>query len=303
MSRFNDARNKSIEEILQKLRVNSITKNNKTFYQCINPSHTDKHPSMTIKDNRFKCWGCGASGSSIDLVKMVLNLNDIEAVNWILSNKESIKPIKEKSIVEPIKTTTSNTKKMILKNSKKDSEVLKNYFFLRGLGDIYKYLDKDQLQILSNSYKGNDTIIYNFPKSNFIIQKGINKKTIYIHGHNTFTTYKGYNHNRYAIVEGIEDGLSALSLGYNFISLNSVSNVDKLLEAFKKHLDHIKDKTYYLALDNDKIGIEGNKKLKKFFEINNISYSKDLFKLYYNGNTKDLNDYIKNIKKEVNICN
>jgi hypothetical protein len=32
------------------------------------PFHDDKHPSMSIKDNRFRCWSCGWKGDAIDFV-------------------------------------------------------------------------------------------------------------------------------------------------------------------------------------------------------------------------------------------
>lgn len=42
--------------------------------------HPDRHPSMTFKDGRYRCWACGASGNSIDLTVELLNLTPIEAV-------------------------------------------------------------------------------------------------------------------------------------------------------------------------------------------------------------------------------
>lgn len=33
------------------------------------PFHPDRHPSMSFKGNRFRCWVCGASGDAVDLVR------------------------------------------------------------------------------------------------------------------------------------------------------------------------------------------------------------------------------------------
>ena len=40
--------------------------------RCVSPNHEDKTPSMTIytDEQRFKCYGCGAYGDVIDLVRL-----------------------------------------------------------------------------------------------------------------------------------------------------------------------------------------------------------------------------------------
>ena len=43
------------------------------------PFHADKHPSMTFKNNCFRCWACGESGSMIDFVMKLFGLTALEA--------------------------------------------------------------------------------------------------------------------------------------------------------------------------------------------------------------------------------
>ncbi len=45
--------------------------------------HTEDTPSLSFKNNRFVCFGCGAKGSSIDIVMKLFNLEPIEAVKKI----------------------------------------------------------------------------------------------------------------------------------------------------------------------------------------------------------------------------
>jgi len=45
--------------------------------------HQDKKPSMSFKNNRFKCFSCGVGGSSIDLVQKLFSLEPLEAVKKI----------------------------------------------------------------------------------------------------------------------------------------------------------------------------------------------------------------------------
>ena len=40
----------------------------------------DRHPSMAFKGNGFRCWSCGAHGSSIDLVSQLYGLDALGAV-------------------------------------------------------------------------------------------------------------------------------------------------------------------------------------------------------------------------------
>lgn len=44
------------------------------------PFHTDKTPSLSVKNNRFRCWSCGASGSVIDFVREMFGLSFVDAV-------------------------------------------------------------------------------------------------------------------------------------------------------------------------------------------------------------------------------
>ena len=33
------------------------------------PFHSDRHPSMTFKGSRYRCWSCGTSGDCVDLAR------------------------------------------------------------------------------------------------------------------------------------------------------------------------------------------------------------------------------------------
>lgn len=44
------------------------------------PFHNDKHPSMSFRDGRFRCWACHASGDAIDFTGRLLGLEPMAAV-------------------------------------------------------------------------------------------------------------------------------------------------------------------------------------------------------------------------------
>lgn len=47
------------------------------------PFHPDKHPSMSFRAGRFRCWACGASGDSIDFTGKLLGLEPLAAVEQL----------------------------------------------------------------------------------------------------------------------------------------------------------------------------------------------------------------------------
>jgi DNA primase len=54
-------------------------------HKCLCPFHADTHPSLSFKvsKNTFRCFVCGASGGTIDLVMRFLNKGFREACRWL----------------------------------------------------------------------------------------------------------------------------------------------------------------------------------------------------------------------------
>ena len=54
-------------------------------HKCLCPFHDDHHVSMSFKVSRntFRCFVCGASGGTIDLVMKYLNKDFKEACRWL----------------------------------------------------------------------------------------------------------------------------------------------------------------------------------------------------------------------------
>lgn len=44
------------------------------------PFHQDKHPSMSFRAGRFRCWACNESGDAIDFTGKLLDLEPLAAV-------------------------------------------------------------------------------------------------------------------------------------------------------------------------------------------------------------------------------
>ena len=56
-----------------------------TRHKCLCPFHDDHHASLSfsVRRNTFRCFVCGASGGTIDLVMRHLNLSFKEACRWL----------------------------------------------------------------------------------------------------------------------------------------------------------------------------------------------------------------------------
>ena len=51
--------------------------NRRSWAVC--PFHQDKHPSISFKGGRFRCWACGANGDSLDFTARLFNLDSVQA--------------------------------------------------------------------------------------------------------------------------------------------------------------------------------------------------------------------------------
>ncbi len=72
-------------------------------HKCLCPFHADNHPSLSfcVRKNMYRCFVCGASGGTIDLVMNYLNKDFKEACRWLADEHNVIlsdpKPSAEKS--------------------------------------------------------------------------------------------------------------------------------------------------------------------------------------------------------------
>lgn len=73
--------------IKNKIDLQSAMEHYGTQFDCMGkalcPFHSDKHPSLTIKNERYKCWACGASGDMFDFVQNLYGDSFMEAIERI----------------------------------------------------------------------------------------------------------------------------------------------------------------------------------------------------------------------------
>lgn len=77
-----------ILEVAERLGLRT---NGRKLIKCFIHSEKTASLSFDIKKNRWRCFGCGASGGVIDLVRQYSNRNFIEACAWLSGENTAIK--------------------------------------------------------------------------------------------------------------------------------------------------------------------------------------------------------------------
>ncbi|MCR5394105.1 MAG: hypothetical protein K6E86_01755 [Bacteroidales bacterium] len=78
-------------------------------HKCLCPFHTDTHPSLSFSPGRnsYRCFVCGASGSNIDLVMHLLNLDFVAACRWLSGESVAVSTTALPSLPEPASAPTA----------------------------------------------------------------------------------------------------------------------------------------------------------------------------------------------------
>ena len=255
--------------------------------------------------NRCRCHKCNTIYSTVDLIQALYGINIPEAIKILIG--EDIKPVEKKQLekirIEYKEKQAKNEKhikrvnNMIFKNSIEPTEACLEYLNSRCIKDSLKGLDKAYIEIKSNIYNGNETIIYRFRKQGTGIQKSLSKnkdRKRFVRNIGTVKPliHKAYDSNKYIIVEGIEDALTCHVLGYNFICLNSVSNTGRLIDIIKNNIEKFKDKELLICTDYDKGGLDSFEQLENFFISTGLMF--DIPPFYddmLKNRCKDINEY------------
>lgn len=312
-----------IKSYLESLGASFEYKENKHRACCI--FHQEKTPSLYIREgsNRFECFGCGARGDVIDATKLYFGIDDFKQAKAKLEDSlhggkitkpsstyriASEQQLKEQQEAKRVKV--ANRLATLRRNNKPLTKEARDYLEGRGLLTIIDKINSKEiiapLSVGYNEFKGEKKVIYHFLGKEFIIEKVINPQEGRPKARNTgeralvtpLTPYK--DNNRIYIVEGIEDCLTVLALGYNAISLNGVTNTKQLLEILgDKARAWASDKIFIPLTDLDRAGEEAKEQLLEGLKSLGLkrALDKGLVNKMREANCKDINDYYKTLIK------
>ncbi len=113
---FQDVKNMlDILEVATYYGVEVTTKN-----KAICPFHDDHHPSLSFKNNKFKCFVCGVSGSVIDFVG---NMFDLSVLNAAKKLNEDF----NLSVFEPLNQYNNNELKECVKQRQEIDKIIQSF--------------------------------------------------------------------------------------------------------------------------------------------------------------------------------
>lgn len=119
-------------EYLQSKNVDIDTSKTKPLARCINPSHDDTNPSMTIYDDQYNCNSCGHKGDIFDAAGLLTSAKDF--------------PEKLKEVESVLGVLTSNTSKIAQSKSKKEL-FIPTVVPLKKVDALKKYTEETVLKL------------------------------------------------------------------------------------------------------------------------------------------------------------
>ena len=315
----------AIEEIKTHLREYLQDKGlnpNKPF-TCLNPSHDDKHPSMSYDDKRniVKCFSCNSSYDLISLYALDNNLDNSKDFKRIIDE------LALKYNVDTKANKSDTIKKVINVIPKKED-------YTKYINKCKKNIDKTDYLIkrgISEELQQKYNIGYDIKERMLVLPIS---KTCYLgrytddtnrykHHKPKGTTNELFNGNYLKdsdyktiiwVTEAIIDALSLEEINEDIkaISLNSVNNASQLVQEAK---DNNFKGVFMLALDTDTIGINASTDLKEDLEAIGIksfifNNTLDKYNVVSDDNTiknKDINEWLlsdkEGLKKSVTSLN
>ena len=270
--------------------------NTKANFQCLNPAHPDKKPSMSLdrKSYRVKCFSCKNSYDIIDLIQMDYGITDYtEALKKgceLFGISDSYMPAPKSLYTTKV---TSNTETNLSTYYERCHALAKNtnYFKERGLSD--SVINRFNLGYDSsfNGIGGKwQAVIIPTSVSSYVARNTdkTSESRYKKFGKIQFLNMDALKQNEPVfIVEGEIDALSVIEGGYNAIALGSLSNTHKFSEILETFTPKFSNKII-VCLDNDKQGkAQATEFIKELRELGYNAIKGDI-----SGQYKDANEIL-----------
>ena len=270
-----EAKESAKSHLLDYLNAKGI--NTSTNFSCLNPSHDDRHPSMSFdsRRNRCHCFSCGVDYDIFDVVGLETGLTGKELFDHVYKlyniSVDYSDFNKNQNTSKSIPHPKSKTKIDINKKSQNENREPLTDFFAKCHAAVEK-TDYWKKRGLSKSIVDAYNLGYWEEKKRFVIPTGE-------FSYNAWATWEADKKERYLkpkgqfelfnlkaiplaeqpvfVVEGEFDALSIIEAGGIAVALGSSSNL-RFIEFLKSNRPKY---PLILALDNDEAGRVGEAKL------------------------------------------
>lgn len=311
---MNNLSSVSIESVLNHLNIKyKPSKKEELAICCV--FHSEKTPSMHIntKKNVFNCKSCNKSGNTYDLVKEYLGLDSKDTFKWFSDKGIHVENSTPKPTYTPICST--DTIKLIIDNSTLLAKVdIPTEPITTTPTTAVEYLLNRKLTLLDYNYSGIRILnkdISNFKKNSLVapiysdldnstiisfqsIDPSNNKMFLASHPSKGCLVLEVNPQEHYYMVEGLVDGLSLNSAGFNAVVGFSLGNLLDLSIANIKH-KLIQDKRITLLCDSkfkDRILDTESREYDVGISVGRILGNSSL-NIEHKDNCKDINDLLK----------
>ena len=325
---MNNKRLEELKKVLPLYLEKQLGININKPFNCLNPEHNDRTPSMSYdaKRNKVHCFSCGVDWDIFDLVGAVQEITDKKEVfkmveayaDFIYKDNGNQNQNENEQYTHMNIHTSVNINKNISSNIKDkninddDGPIIMDYFnkihkninktdYLKKRGLSDKIIDQFLIGYEENFTEGTGgkpwkAVIIPTSPSTYVARntdtEADKRDRVRKHGNNLIFNSKiiKYPIDDYIfITEGEIDAMSFYEVGYNAVGLGSTSNINKLLSILK--VSSKPKKPLFIVLDNDE---EGKKKTKELImELDKMDidyyYSFDFYEGY-----KDANEYLVN---------
>ncbi len=270
-----EAKDLAKSHLLDYLNAKGI--NTSTNFSCLNPTHEDKHPSMSFdsRRNRCHCFSCGVDYDIFDVIGLDTGLSGKELFEHVYRmyniNVEYSNNTQKQDSSKSISHSQSKTKNNINVKPQKESRESLLGFFDKCHAAVEK-TDYWKKRGLSKATVDAYNLGYWEEKRRFVIPTGefsynaratwdADKKERYLKPKGQFELFNlksiPFAEQPVFVVEGEFDALSVIEAGGIAVALGSSSNL-----RFVDFLKNNKPKyPLILALDNDEAGRVGEAKL------------------------------------------
>jgi twinkle protein len=292
----------NISELKESVKLEDIvsqtTKLNRVAHGFVGkcPLHNEKSPSFNIytKTNRYKCFGCGKSGTNIDFFMETQGIKYIDAVEAVAKFGNFDLEYDNKNIEKPIPRLTKVSNRMLdyFENKRKIS----NYTLLR-----FGITESVEWGVFSK--KNVDVICFNYFRNGELVNikfRGIDEKKDMLMSKGSELIFYNLDaikdNTECVITEGEIDCLSLYESGvYNAISVpnGAAQNLKNNLKYVDNCYDYFTNKKkIIIAVDNDSAGIGLKNSLIAIFGIERCFVAK------LPDDCKDSNDVLVKYGKE-----
>ena len=278
--------------------------NTRTPFNCLNPDHPDKHPSMSFdrRKNNCHCFSCGATYDIFDLIGIDYGLGEAKDIfnkAYELYGIDIDKPVKAPQPQKEEKKTEDFIAYYKTSAGRRSEAPAQGYLKSRGISDAVaakfmlgydpEFKTQNEDENGQRSFATWRALIIPTGKENFIarnIDSPKDKKNRYRKkGHSLiFNSRALYEADKpIFVVEGEIDALSIIEAGGEAIGLGSTSNYTQLVKYVREKQP---TQALILSLDADEEGQETEEKLAE--ELKTLQTSFYRYNPY--GTAKDANE-------------